>query len=347
MDADLRFTYLSPSTEKLFGYTLKEWETLDWNTFLKPDYVETIHKVFDGFKSGKQESVNLLSVIVRHKNGTEMWIEFSACPLFDKNEVFKSAVGITRDITERKQAELQIKHQNVELQKLNATKDKFFSIIAHDLKNPFNSIMGFCELLVEQIRKKDFNGIEKYAGFIRQSSQMAFDLLINLMVWSRSQTGRMECNPVQFDLMESILEITAMFDDIAWQKGIVIKRELPPKVAVFADRSMINTVLRNLISNAIKFTNPGGEIILTVIEEKNKLTVSVKDNGIGIPNNSIDKLFRIDENYSTRGTASETGTGLGLILCKEFIEKHNGEIRVESEPGKGSTFYFTLHYNAN
>jgi signal transduction histidine kinase len=276
-----------------------------------------------------------------------MWIEFSACPLFDKNEVFKSAVGITRDITERKLAELQIKLQKERLQELNATKDKFFSIIAHDLKSPFNSIMGFCELLVEQIRKKDFNGIEKYAGFIRQSSQMAFDLLINLMVWSRSQTGRMECNPVQFDLMESILEITAMFDDIAWQKGIVIKRELPPKVAVFADRSMINTVLRNLISNAIKFTNPGGEIILTVIEEKNKLTVSVKDNGIGIPNNSIDKLFRIDENYSTRGTASETGTGLGLILCKEFIEKHNGEIRVESEPGKGSTFYFTLHYNAN
>jgi len=342
MDADLRFTYLSPSTEILFGYTLKEWETLDWNTFIEPDYIEAVLKVFGGLKSGKQESVNPLSVIVRHKNGTKMWIEFSACPLFDENEVFKSAVGITRDITERKLAELQIKRQKEHLQELNATKDRFFTIIAHDLKSPFTSILGFSELLVKQISEKDYDGIEQCAGFIRQSSQKAVDLLMNLMEWSRSQTGRMKFNPMQFDIMESILEITTLFDNIAGQKGIAIKRELPPKTTAFADLAMINTVLRNLISNAIKFTKPGGEIIITVTEEKNKLTVAVKDNGIGISKDRVEKLFQIGENKSFPGTANEKGTGLGLILCKEFVEKNGGKIWVESEEGKGSMFSFTI-----
>jgi signal transduction histidine kinase len=155
----------------------------------------------------------------------------------------------------------------------------------------------------------------------------------------------MEFSPHLFDLKEFINDIASMFDDIALHKGIVIKRELPANVILFADKDMINTVLRNLISNAIKFTNQGGEIIVSVNEEKDKLMVSVKDNGIGIPKEVIGKLFRIDENYSTRGTANETGTGLGLMLCKEFIEKHDGEIWVESEVEKGSTFYFTLPQN--
>ncbi len=248
------------------------------------------------------------------------------------------------DISGRKMAEKAMK-ESEELQKLNATKDKFFSIIAHDLKSPFNSIMGFSELLVEQITEKNYDGIEKYAGIILQSSQRAMDLLMNLMEWSHTQSGQMTFNPERFDLAKLIPDITLLFADIVGQKEIVIKCELPPKVPVFADQSMINTVLRNLISNAIKFTNPGGKILVTVIQEKNKLTVSIKDNGIGIPNDSIYKLFRIDENYSTRGTANETGTGLGLILCKEFIEKHGGEIWVESEVGKGSVFCFTLPYN--
>jgi len=253
--------------------------------------------------------------------------------------------GAHTDITDRKQAELQIKYQNEELQKLNVTKDKFFSIIAHDLKSPFNSIMGFSELLVEQISEKDYDKIEKYAITILQSSKHVVHLLMNLTEWVRSQSGRMEFNPERFGFAELINDLILLFEDIAAQKGIKIKREVPQNVQLFADKAMINTVLRNLISNAIKFTKPGGEIVVAATEEKNKLTVVIKDNGIGIPHESIDKLFRIDENFSTRGTASEEGTGLGLILCKEFIEKHNGVIWVESEEGKGSMFYFTLFSN--
>jgi signal transduction histidine kinase len=246
---------------------------------------------------------------------------------------------------------IELKDQRLRLLELNATKDKFFSIIAHDLKSPFNSIMGFSELLVEQINKNDYDGIRDYARIILQSSQRAVDLLMNLMEWSRSQTGRVPFNPEPFDLNESIDDITALFDDIARQKGITIKNELPSKVTVFADRAMISTVLRNLISNAVKFTRQDGKIILAVAAQENRLTFSVKDNGIGIPKVRVEKLFHIEESESTPGTANEQGTGLGLILCKEFIEKHEGKIWAESDTvgkpgGAGSTFYFTLPYNS-
>jgi len=245
-------------------------------------------------------------------------------------------------LREKKMMQDEIKSQNEQLQKLNAEKDKFFSIIAHDLKSPFNSIVGFSDLLVEQISKKDYAGIDSYARIIQQSSERALDLLTNLMEWARSQTGRMEFKPEYFELVTLLNEITHLFVDIARHKSITINRTLPPNAPVFADKAMISTVLRNLISNAIKFTTPGGKITISVKDKSDGLTVSVQDSGVGIPKTSINKLFRIDENYSTPGTNNEKGTGLGLILCMEFIEKHGGRIWVESEEEKGSIFYFTL-----
>ncbi|MFO8236195.1 MAG: HAMP domain-containing sensor histidine kinase [Bacteroidales bacterium] len=268
------------------------------------------------------------------------------------SQLFGMAIANARKYSELEHSKSLIAESENELRKsaselsvMNATKDKFFNIIAHDLKSPFNSIVGFSEMLVENIREKDYDNIGQYAGYILNSSQRAMDLLMNLMEWSRSQTGRIKFNPELFDLTIYINDITLLFGDIAGQKGIAIKKELPASTYVFADQAMISTVLRNLISNAIKFTKPGGEIIVSVRKEKDESIVSVKDNGIGIPQNSIDKLFRIDENFSTHGTSNEAGTGLGLILCKEFIEKHNKEIWIESEEGSGSTFYFTLPYD--
>jgi signal transduction histidine kinase/CheY-like chemotaxis protein len=240
----------------------------------------------------------------------------------------------------------QIKESEIKLRELNATKDKFFSIIGHDLKSPFNSVIGFSNLLVERIKNKDIEGIDEYANIVLKSSNKAMDLLQNLMEWSRSQTGRMEFNPEYIDLVSSINKIILLYVDIARQKSITIKNILPQKAYVFADNAMISTVLRNLISNAIKFTMPGGKIIVSAIEKQDEILFSVSDNGVGISKNSIEKLFRIDQSYSTTGTNKETGTGLGLILCKEFVEKNLGKIWVESEEKKGSTFYFTLPYNA-
>jgi signal transduction histidine kinase len=162
------------------------------------------------------------------------------------------------------------------------------------------------------------------------------------MEWSRSQTGRIEFNPEYFEMVNFINNTVPLFENISIQKSITIRTELPLNAPVFADKAMISTVLRNIISNAIKFTKPLGHISISVTETKSEVTVSVTDNGIGISKERIEKLFRLDESDSTPGTQNEKGTGLGLILCKEFIEKHSGKIWVESEAGKGSRFSFTL-----
>ena len=251
------------------------------------------------------------------------------------------------DITEHQKAEQALKDSEVLLRELNATKDKFFSIIAHDLRSPFNCIIGFSNMLAERIREKDYEEVEEYAGFIQDSSWQVMDLLMNLIEWSRSQTGRMEINPEEIDMIALINEITVLSIDIALQKSITITKELPASVIVMADKAMISTIVRNLISNAIKFTHPGGAIIIAAEQKPDELIVSISDNGVGINKESIDKLFRIEESLSTIGTQDEKGTGLGLLLCKEFILKHNGKIWVESEPGKGSRFFFTLPNHIN
>ena len=241
--------------------------------------------------------------------------------------------------------EQELHAKNVQLQQAIALKDKFFSIIAHDLKDPFNAVLGFSSLLVDQIREKDYDGIEKYSGVIHQSAQSAFDLLVNLLEWSRSQTGRMEFNPVVFDLLTLLEDSSSAYNDIAKQKSLRITKDLPSSMMVCADEHMISSVLRNLFSNAIKFSNMNGEIRLSASKEQNEVIVSLADEGVGMTKEQIDKLFRLDESNSTPGTADEKGTGLGLILCKEFVEKHGGKIRVESGEGKGSRFFFTIPYS--
>lgn len=240
-----------------------------------------------------------------------------------------------------------IENKNNELTQTNAEKDKFFSIIAHDLKSPFNSILGFSDLLVEQVQTNDYDGIEEYTNVIHDSSQRAIDLLMNLMDWSRSQTGRMEFTPEYLKIAELCKETVGLLRPTAGQKSITIKNEVPQKAIAFADKAMISTVFRNLISNAIKFTKPGGKIVVSAHEKPNELMISVSDSGVGIPKDKIEKLFILSESYSTTGTNKEKGTGLGLILCKEFVEKNSGKIWVESDPdsksgGTGSTFYFTI-----
>jgi signal transduction histidine kinase len=235
-----------------------------------------------------------------------------------------------------------LKESEVRLRELNATKDKFFSIISHDLKSPFNSIIGLSELLAEKMRNKDYDGIEEYSTIIQNSSWRAMDLLSNLIVWSRLQTGRIEFRPELIEIEELITQVTELSKDSAKQKNITFNREAPLNVHVFADKEMIYSVLRNLVSNAIKFTGKGGTIGISAVLGDDELEISVTDNGIGIKKEVMDKLFRIGESVSTPGTMKEEGTGLGLILCKDFVQKHGGKIWGESEVGKGSRFIFTI-----
>lgn len=260
----------------------------------------------------------------------------------ENNELDAIAIGINMMIDSIRINNDKINVLNEELLKLNTTKDKFFSIIAHDLKSPFNSILGFSEILCEQVVEKNYQGIQEYSDIILQFSNRAMDLLMNLMEWSLSQTGRMEFNPEYFEMGRLVNEVILLLSDAARQKSIIIRKALLPSTIVYADKNMMSTVLRNLISNAIKFTHLKGEIIISTEEKQGEIMVSVGDNGVGISQDKIEKIFRIDENYSTPGTQNEKGTGLGVILCKDFVEKHGGKIWVESKVGIGTTFHFSL-----
>lgn len=246
------------------------------------------------------------------------------------------------DITDRKKAELELEEAAKRLNTINSQKDMFFSIIAHDLKNPFSVIIGYCELLIMEVQNKDYQIVEEISGIIMDSSKKILDLLGNLMDWAKSQTGRMIFNPASFQLAEVIQEVTDIFDLIAKQKNIAIRKEVSDQITVNADRDMIATVIRNLVSNAIKFSRSGTEIIISAWEASDSVTFSVKDFGVGIPPYDLVKLFRIDASLSRSGTNNERGTGLGLILCKEFVERHGGKIWVETEKDQGSTFFVSL-----
>ena len=261
----------------------------------------------------------------------------------EKDLNFLSSVGSQIAVAiERRLADEMIMLKNELLLVINAEKDKLFSIIAHDLKNPFNAIIGFSNLLSEKIQEKDYEGIEEFAGIIQESSQRAMALLMNLLEWSRSQTGRIVFSPNVCDINALIHEVTELLKGAAKQKSISILAKTTENLTAFADKAMISTILRNLVSNAIKYTHQGGEIVISCELTQNHLLVSVGDSGVGIDKDFLQKLFRIDENLSTPGTEDEKGTGLGLILCKEFVEKHGGKIWVESEVGKGSTFFISI-----
>lgn len=233
---------------------------------------------------------------------------------------------------------------NISLTTLNATKDKFFSIIAHDLKNPFNSILGFCEVLFNRYEVYDDNKRKHLIGIIFQSAQNIFKLLENLLQWARSQTGSIKFIPEEFEIEEMISNNLILMENQMNEKQISSEKDIPPGVKVFADKNMINTVIRNMISNAIKFSE-GGEITIRLKEDNRTTTIFISDTGLGMRPEEAKSLFEIGTTKSSEGTRGEPGTGLGLIICKDFIEKHGGKIGVDSELGKGSTFYFSLPKN--
>lgn len=235
-----------------------------------------------------------------------------------------------------------LKGKNKQLGIANATKDKFFTIIAHDLKNPLSGIKIITQSLSENIEKINHKELLYYLKELNSSSANLFELLSNLLQWARSQTGKLKFDPGEINLYETFNNNLKLLTPLAQKKKISIKNEIPKSTSVYADFNMLNTIIRNLVSNAIKFTGSDGTISIKATRKNTTVKVIVKDTGIGIEKEDIPKLFRIDVDTSTIGLSAEKGTGLGLILCKELVEKNRGAIWAESEPGNGSSFYFTL-----
>ncbi len=241
--------------------------------------------------------------------------------------------------------ELLVEQRTSKLVEIVSTNAKFLSIIAHDLRSPFSSILGILELLKMSLKELDKNEIEKYIEIVYNSANNTLTLLDNLLVWALSQNKEKNFKPIKINLYELLREEIENLKTLASQKQITLRHSVKPDLNVTADIQMVKTILRNLINNAIKYTNVNGEIIIDANEVNQYIEIAIKDNGIGISAEDQRKLFKIDAFHSTPGTHDEKGTGLGLLLCKEFVELHGGNIRIESEAGKGSRFAFTLpHY---
>jgi len=243
---------------------------------------------------------------------------------------------------ELKDAKEKLNQALKELQQALAAKDKFFSIIGHDLANVFSASLGSVNRLAETGRQLDENKQDELMALVKNSLESGHNLLQNLLYWSRIQTGRMPIQLINVNLKTVVERNIALLESNAKAKNIAIWSSVDT-LLVFADENMLDTVIRNLLSNALKFTPAGGKVEISAKPvEDNRIELSISDTGVGIKPENFDKLFRIDVSYSTRGTAEEMGTGLGLILCQEFMEKNGGTIGVESEPGKGSRFYLRL-----
>ena len=339
-DLNGNIEYVNPAFTRITGY--EAHEVLGKNPrFLRSDRAKSFDysNLWTTITSGNTwhgEFINL------KKNGEEFIERASISPILNTNREIVSYIAIKEDITEIKRLETKILYQNKELADLNATKDKFFSIIAHDLRNPFTSILGFSELLLKNLNKLSEDKILKYANAIHSTGQNAFKLLENLLTWTKTQTGKILFQPQEFILEHLLIEVVKLMENGAMAKEINLKYEISEPYIVLADWNMILTVMRNLVSNSIKFTNKHGFVVIEATQNGQKVEISVTDNGVGISEENQKTLFVISERINTAGTEMEAGSGLGLLICNEFIAKHKEEIYVHSELEKGSTFSFSL-----
>jgi PAS domain S-box-containing protein len=356
--ADTQVKYVSPTHIKQNGYSEEEElsrnaETI-FNMIHPEDRENLFATIFNAIVEKKTELV--YSYRVKHKGGHYFWREDNARFNYDIFGNHIDTYVISRDITERKRNELElqnyrehleelVKTRTLELEKVNATKDKFLSIIAHDLKNPFSGIITTAELLMLSLEEIKDQKILKRIKRIFDAGQSAHKLLENLLVWASSQTGRIEFKSENIDAGALVIDIFKLHENACLTKNIQLENEIGPDIQLVGDRNMLNTILRNLVGNAIKYTPKSGNIKITASKQVSFIEFSIADSGVGISEEQIDKIFRISEKTSTPGTENEMGTGLGLILCKEFVEKHGGRIWAESEPGKGSVFKFTIPLN--
>jgi PAS domain S-box-containing protein len=275
-------------------------------------------------------------------DGRITWVSTTKLPYKDSDGKIIGTFGISRDITTRKLAQESLKKSEEKLRELNIIKDKFFSIVAHDLRSPFNGLFGLVDILLTDLEKLSKDEINRTLTLLNNELKHVFQLLEDLLEWGRIQRNAIHYVPEINNICNSIKNIIDLYSINAKNKNITLRLDIPDEIKISYDVKMISTVIRNLLTNAIKFTYPGGNIIISAEDKINEIKVSVRDDGVGISRERAHKLFDLTEYFSTKGTAQESGTGLGLILCKEFVEKHHGKISVETEINKGSTFIFTI-----
>ena len=344
-DWDLRTNslYLSPKWKEQLGYADHEIPN-DFSSFEsrlhpedKPKVMETVHGYLQG-----QSAHYALEFRIRHKNGEYLWILARGEAVRDEQGIPIRMAGSHTDITERKRAEDEIRQANEQLEMTNAQKDKLFSIISHDLKSPMSGLISSTELLSSQVELLSQEDIRDIAAELHTNARNTYALLEELLQWSQMSQGVIEYTPEPCSFSELVNIGLNTLKSTAKDKDIVIITDFPDDLAAMVDQSMIKTVMRNILSNAIKFSHQGCEVLIRARHSEGKITMAVKDNGIGMSEEVKSMLFTVNKAKQQLGTDGEKGTGLGLMLCKQFIEQHGEKLWVESEPGKGTTVFFTL-----
>ncbi len=358
-----RIVFHNPVTESILGFSSRYLMGFKFYLNVHADDISRVRKIVREKMQGEKSEENFIFRI-HTKSGKTRWIEAKSVLIEWSGK--PAILSLFNDITERKSSEEEIamlveklknqketledvakemldlnkklRRSEKQLKAINADKDKFFSIIAHDLKNPIGSFLTGTELMVDKFSMMEPQRQKKFMLSMKDSARNLYSLLENLLAWSRSQRGMIAFTPVEYNFTVTVNRIFSLVNQLAANKNISLESNIKENTMLVADKDMIFTVLRNLVTNSIKFTPVGGKIELNIEQANGMSTITVADNGVGISEENKTKLFKIDESIKSKGTANETGTGLGLILCKEFIEKHNGNIWVDSKINQGSVF---------
>ena len=348
LDLDFIVSYVSSADEATRGFKKSEVIGQSIKDMFVSEGVEYFNKIKALWGTPKQNN-KITSIPIEFevicKNGDWKWFEHKVSPLFNTEGLFIGYSGISRDISKRKVFENKLKSSEAKLKELNSTKDRLFSIIAHDLRGPVGNFKHLVEFLLESIDLSDTNMVRSLLESVQKETTKTFDLLENLLEWSRSQQNTISFSPSIINTKATADNVLSLLTRTAESKGITIHNNINEDVTIFADKNMLMTIIRNLASNAIKFTTKDHSIYITATTNSKETTISVHDEGVGIKKENISKIFQSKEHYTTYGTDNEKGTGLGLSLCLDFVQKHNGKIWVESDEEKGSTFSFTIPFN--
>nr|WP_319273516.1 PAS domain-containing sensor histidine kinase [uncultured Draconibacterium sp.] len=339
-DGSNQFQYVSSSCEEILELTEEAMlnDSMVFWSRVHQDDIEMLR--LEDERTTRENSIFKVEFRYITKSGKTKWLQASSNPsklLYGNTSLYS---GYCLDITEKKNLENDLK-QELE------TKDKFLSILSHDIRTPLGSMMAFSELLHEKLVKQDYTDLLEYSAIIKNTSELTFHFFDNLLAWGRSQKGINDFNPEYYSISGIINEVMGLLNAAVLQKNIQLEFDIDKNIEVFVDKNMIKTVLRNLLSNAVKFTADYGKIRVSTKVSSHTLEISIQDSGTGMSKDRLDNLLKLDKIVSEKGTRGEKGSGLGLILCNEFVQKHNGTIKAESEPNMGSIFTIELPLRQN
>ena len=337
---DRKITFYNRVAERLFEVPVEELAKHEYSHFLLPKDKELAKKLHQERLAGKKSSI--FRHALKTPKGKVVHLEFSVNPLFDDNKNVIGSLGIARDITAKVNAEEKLNEKNNQLEELVKTKDKLLSIIAHDLRDPFNVLIGFSEIILEQYNELSDHDKNRYIQQINAAANSGYNLLNNLLDWSKAQSHKINYTPQEINLNKTIHSIIHNLKNSALAKNVKIIFSPTSEIKVHIDDTMLKTVLRNIISNAIKFSYKNAEVIISVEENPENYLINIKDFGTGIKKDELEQIFNKNINFTKPDTEYEKGTGLGLIICKEFIQQWGGNLTIETEYGNGSTFSFSI-----